>query len=94
MKTNENGRYYNNNPNVKNAGVQQSYSLDQVKNIQRYIIDPVAFINECVKVISIDHGIVPFNLFPYQKRIVEAVNNNRFTVCKLFRQSGKPFAHD
>ena len=82
-------RFYNGNPNVKVAGAQQSYTLEQVKNIQRYISDPAAFINDRVKVISIDRGIVPFQLYPYQKRIIEAVNNNRFTVCKLFRQSGK-----
>lgn len=86
-------RFYNGNPNVKVAGAQQSYTLEQVKNIQRYISDPSAFINDCVKVISIDKGIVPFQLYPYQKRIIEAVNNNRFTVCKLFRQSGETFAH-
>ena len=86
-------RFYNGNPNVKNANVQQSYTLDQVKNIQRYMGDPVTFIDECVKVISIDQGIIPFHPFPYQKRIIEAVNNNRFTICKLFRQSGETFAH-
>lgn len=87
-------RFYNGNPNVKNANVQQNYSLEQVKNIQRYMTNPAEFINECVKVISIDKGIVPFHLYPYQKRIIEAVNNNRFTICKLFRQSGKALPLD
>ena len=87
----QDARFYNGNPNVKLANVQQSYTLDQVKNIQRYMKDPVAFIDECVKVVSIDKGIIPFHPFPYQKRIIEAVNNNRFTICKLFRQSGKVF---
>lgn len=82
-------RFYNGNPNVKVAGAQQSYTLEQVKNVSRYIDNPSSFINECVKVISIDKGIVPFHLFPYQQRIIESVNNNRFTICKLFRQAGK-----
>lgn len=82
-------RFYNGNPNVKLANVQQSYTLEQVKNIQKYLKDPSLFIDECIKVVSIDKGIVPFHLFPYQKRIVDTVNNNRFTICKLFRQSGK-----
>ena len=82
-------RFYNGNPNVKIAGAQQSYTLEQVKQIQTYSKDPCAFINNCVKVISIDKGIVPFHLYPYQERIINAVHNNRFTICKLFRQSGK-----
>ena len=82
-------RFYNGNPNVKIAGAQQSYTLDQVKKIQKYTTSPCAFINDCVKVISIDKGIVPFHLYPYQERIINAVHNNRFTICKLFRQSGK-----
>lgn len=82
-------RFYNGNPNVKIAGAQQSYTLDQVKQIQTYAADPCAFINNCVKVISIDHGMVPFHMYPYQERIIRTVHDNRFTICKLFRQSGK-----
>lgn len=87
-------RFYNGNPNVKIAGAQQSYTLDQVKKIQKYTTSPCAFINDCVKVISIDKGIIPFHLYPYQERIINAVHNNRFTICKLFRQSGKALPLD
>lgn len=90
MKQNDSSsRFYNGNPNVKAEGAQQNYTIEQIKNIQLYMNDPSAFINDCVKVVSIDKGIVPFHLYPYQKRIIDAVNNNRFTICKLFRQAGK-----
>ena len=88
-KTEADSRFYNGNPNVKAEGAQQSYSLDQVKQVQRCISDPGYFINNFVRVVSIDKGIIPFTLYPYQKRIIDAINNNRFTICKLFRQAGR-----
>lgn len=88
-KNDKDSRFYNGNPNVKAEGAQQSYSLDQVKQVQRCISDPGYFINNFVRVVSIDKGIIPFTLYPYQKRIIDAINNNRFTICKLFRQAGK-----
>lgn len=88
-KQNTDARFYNGNQNVKVAGATQQYTPEQIKNVVSYANDPCKFVDECVKVVSIDKGIVPFHLFPYQKRIVQAVNNNRFTICKLFRQSGK-----
>jgi hypothetical protein len=51
--------------------------------------DPVHFIENHVKIISIDEGLVPFNLYSFQKEMVGTFHNNRFAVCKLPRQSGK-----
>ena len=50
---------------------------------------PVYFIQTYVKIVSIDEGLVPFNLYPFQKDIVGTFHKNRFTICKLPRQSGK-----
>jgi len=85
----QDNRFYNGNPNVKMSGAQQPYTLEQVQSIVKFTKDPCEFIDNCVKVVSIDKGIVPFHLYPYQKRIIDAVHHNRFTICKLFRQSGK-----
>ena len=36
-----------------------------------------------------DEGLIPFKLYPFQKEIIGTFHNNRFTICKLPRQSGK-----
>jgi hypothetical protein len=51
--------------------------------------DPTYFIENYVKIVHVDHGIVKFKLYPFQKEIIDAFEENRFVICKLARQSGK-----
>ena len=80
---------YKGNPQLKSALVQQEYTEDQVKEFIRCQKDPIHFIEQYVKIISLDEGLIPFKLYPFQKDIVGTFHNNRFTICKLPRQSGK-----
>ena len=77
------------NKNVKAGGTKTSYTREQIVEYAKCADDPCYFIENYVKVISLDAGVVPFKLRPYQRRIIEAVHNNRFTLAMLFRQSGK-----
>lgn len=77
------------NPNVKSVGVEIQYTPEQIKEYVKCARNPVYFIESYCKVVSLDRGIVPFKMFDYQKRIVDTVHNHRFTIGKLFRQSGK-----
>ena len=87
-------KYYNGNPNLKAAGVQYQYSLDDVKEFVKCSKEPLYFINNYVKVVSLDGGLVPFKTYPYQDRVIMSIHNNRFTIGKIFRQSGKQLALD
>ena len=51
--------------------------------------DPIYFAEEYVKVISLDQGLVPFKLYPYQKEMFGHFNDNRFSIILACRQSGK-----
>ena len=42
-----------------------------------------------MKIVSLDEGLVPFKMYDFQKHIVRTIHDNRFTICKLPRQSGK-----
>jgi hypothetical protein len=42
-----------------------------------------------VRIVSLDEGLVPFKMYDFQKNIVQTIHDNRFTICKLPRQSGK-----
>ena len=51
--------------------------------------DPIYFIKNYIKIVSLDEGLVPFKLYDFQENIVETIHNDRFTICKMPRQSGK-----
>ncbi len=80
---------YLGNANLKPAGIGIEFTKDQVKEYMKCAQDPIYFIKKYVKVVSLDEGLVPFNLYDYQEEIVNAVHNNRFVISKLPRQSGK-----
>ena len=80
---------YKGNPNLKTASVSHEFTPAEIKEFMKCSKDPVYFIQTYVKIVSIDEGLVPFNLYPFQKDIVGTFHKNRFTICKLPRQSGK-----
>lgn len=82
-------QFYNRNPLLKAAGVQVAFTQEQVHEYIKCAKDPVYFIETYAKIVSLDDGVVPFKMFPYQKRIIEALHNNKNTLGKLFRQAGK-----
>ena len=80
---------YLGNPNLKRANVQQEWTEEQVKEYARGMQDPLYFIQTYVRIVSLDEGLIPFKMYPFQKEMVGTFHNNRFTICKLPRQSGK-----
>ncbi|SUZ56026.1 uncharacterized protein METZ01_LOCUS8880 [marine metagenome] len=51
--------------------------------------DPMYFIEAYIRIVSLDEGLIPFKLYDFQKEMVGTFHKNRFTICKLPRQSGK-----
>ena len=81
--------HYLGNPNVKGDGVQQSWTEDQVREYAKCMQDPTYFARQYVKIISLDKGLVNFNLYPYQEKMFSHFNDNRFSIVLACRQSGK-----
>lgn len=80
---------YLGNPQVKRDGVNQQFTDQEVSEYLKCMKDPVYFAKTYVKVISLDKGLVPFEPYPYQKRMFEHFNQNRFSIVLACRQSGK-----
>jgi len=59
--------------------------LDEFKRCKE---DPIYFISEYIKVTHPVRGLVPFKLYPFQHRIIENLENNRFNILRKFRQAG------
>ena len=71
---------YLGNPNVKRDGVLQAWDPELLKEYQRCMKDPVYFAENYVKVISLDDGLVPFSLYPYQEKMFEHFNEHRYNI--------------
>tara|TARA_Y100001963_G_scaffold138415_1_gene203160 strand:+ start:1259 stop:2902 length:1644 start_codon:yes stop_codon:yes gene_type:complete len=80
---------YLGNPNLKKANVTQEWTKEEVEEYAKCMKDPIYFIQEYIKIVNIDEGLVPFKMYDFQKEMVGTFHNNRFTICKLPRQSGK-----
>jgi len=80
---------YLGNPLVKRDGVQQTFSQDELQEYIRCMNDASYFANKYIKIINLDEGLVPFSLYPYQQKMFEHFNDNRFSIVLACRQSGK-----
>jgi hypothetical protein len=80
---------YLGNPKLKPTGVELSYTEEQAIEIAKCIDDPVYFIKTYVKIVNVDHGLIPFKMWPFQEDMVKNFHENRFSICKMPRQVGK-----
>jgi hypothetical protein len=80
---------YLGNPQLKAAYVPQDFTKEQIQEYVRCKSDPIHFISEYIKIISVDEGLVDFDLRDYQKNMVQSFHDKRFVICKMARQSGK-----
>lgn len=84
-----NNDHYLGNPNVKKDGVQQQWTKTEVVEYSRCMHDPSYFARTYVKIISLDEGLVNFDLYDYQEKMFEHFRDNRFSIVLACRQSGK-----
>ena len=80
---------YLGNPNLKKGHTKSRFSKERIQEVLKCLDDPKYFISNYLKIVTIDKGLVPFEMYPFQEKMVETFHKNRFTICKLPRQSGK-----
>ena len=80
---------YLGNPNLKKVNTPVEFTKEEVIEFTKCQKDPIYFMEKHMKIVSLDEGLVPFKMFDFQKKIVRTIDQNRFTICKLPRQSGK-----
>ena len=82
-------QHYLGNPLLKKANAPIEWTKEQILEYQKCMEDPIYFIKNYIKIVSLDEGLVPFEMYDFQEDIVNTIHNDRFTICKLPRQSGK-----
>ena len=80
---------YLGNQNLKAAGKSVEFTKEQVEEYLKCAKDPVHFIKEYVRIVSLDEGLVPFSMYDFQEDMVRKIHDNRFVIAKLPRQTGK-----
>ena len=80
---------YLGNPNLKKANTAHEFTQDQVIEFIKCKKDPVYFAKNYLKIVSLDHGLVPFELYPFQEKLIRNFHEKRFNICKMPRQTGK-----
>ena len=80
---------YLGNPNLKKVNTPVEFTKEQIVEYQKCAADPLYFMGKYIQIVSLDEGLVPFDMYDFQKKIVKTIHENRFTICKLPRQSGK-----
>ena len=81
---------YMNNPNLKGKGVEIEFEPWQIEEWIKCKTDPIHFIENYIKVVTLDHGLQPMKMYNFQKSITKAIliDSNRL-ISNCARQMGK-----
>ena len=80
---------YLGNPNLKKANTAIEFTEEQIIEFLKCKEDPVYFARKYIKIVSLDEGLVPFDMYPFQEKLIQNFHDNRFNICKMPRQTGK-----
>lgn len=80
---------YNGNGNLVKPTALHNFTKDEISEFIKCRNDPVYFTKNYVHIISLDHGKILFNLYPFQEEIVNTIFENRQVIISTGRQQGK-----
>ena len=80
---------YLGNPNLKKANTPIEFTKEQIVEFLKCKEDPIYFTRNYIKIVSLDEGLVPFDMYDFQEKLIDRFHNNRFNICKMPRQTGK-----
>ena len=83
--------HYLGNPLLKKANTQIEFTEEQIVEFAKCAQDPVYFAKNYMQIVTLDHGLQPFDMYPFQEKMLKSFHENRFNICKLPRQ---PLADD
>ena len=68
---------YLGNPNLKKTNVPVNFTLEQVEEYVQCKDDPIYFAKNYIKIVSLDHGLVPFNLYDFQEDLIQSFHDKK-----------------
>lgn len=82
-------KYYMGNKNIPARGAEFEYTPEMVSEIEKCTKDIIHFGENYFYILNIDEGRQKIKLYPFQKRVLEGIRDNRFFVLVSSRQLGK-----
>ena len=79
---------YRDNPKLKRTGVVQNFTKEQLEEYIKCKNDPIYF-SKYITIVSLDKGIIPFEMYDFQEDMINTFHDNRFVIVKCPRQVGK-----
>ena len=80
---------YLGNPNLKKANTQVEFTKEDIEEYIKCKDDPVYFAKHYIKIVTLDHGLMPFEPYHFQEELIHNFHERRFNICKMPRQTGK-----
>ena len=74
---------------LKRADVQHNFTKEEVEEYIKCRDDIVYFLENHMKIVHVDEGLIPFSLYPFQKDLIKTISENRNVIVKTGRQVGK-----
>lgn len=82
-------KFYNSNSNLKAAGQEIGYTKEQLEEYLKCAEDPIYFITNYCMIVTLDHGLQKFKLYPCQVNKINVIHRNRMIILMEGRQQGK-----
>ena len=80
---------YLGNPNLKKANTAFEFTATQIEEFIKCKDDPVYFAKNYIQIVSLDRGLVPFEPYDFQEKLIKRFHEHRFNICMMPRQTGK-----
>lgn len=88
-ETDENKRYFNGIFGLRNENIKMRMTSKQIEEIKKCKKDPLYFMENYTKIISLDDGLIPFEAYDFQKELLNLFINENRVIARVGRQSGK-----
>ena len=62
---------YLGNPNLKKVNTPVEFTEQEILEYQKCSNDPLYFMENYVRIVSLDEGLIPFKMYDFQKKIVK-----------------------
>ena len=61
---------YLSNPNLKKIGINIEFTKEQIEEYIKCSKDPIYFVKNFMKIVHVDHGLISFDLYDYQEKMI------------------------
>jgi len=82
-------KFYLGNTNLPNPDMEFEWTPQMVRSLKKARQNILHFAENFFHIVNLDLGKMKIALYPYQKRVLRSLRDNRFVACLASRQTGK-----